>query len=200
MKAYKTENEDWGERMKTNENPGNTLVAPVRRQLLGAAAVLVGGLGLGARLRAEGEGEVSHTAEAIHQEIVFNASRKKVYDTLTVASQFQKVIDNSAAMKAMALAKKPAEISRELGGAFSVFGGHIVGRQLELVPGQRIVQAWRVVDWEPGIFSIARFELVEQAGSTKMVFDHTGFPGGQAAHLAEGWRVNYWQPLAKVLA
>jgi len=189
----------WGKRMKMNENPVNTLALPVRRQLLGAAAVLVGGLGLGARLRAEGESEVSHTSEAIHQEIIFNAGRKKVYEALTVASQFQKVIDNSAAMKAMALAKKPAEISQELGGAFSVFGGHIVGRQLELVLGQRIVQAWRVVDWEPGIFSIAHFELVEQAGSTKMVFDHTGFPGGQGAHLAEGWRVNYWQPLAKVL-
>jgi activator of HSP90 ATPase len=188
------------ERMKTNENPVNTLVSPVRRQLLGAGAVLLGGLGLGARLSAQGEGEVSRTSEAIHQEIIFNASRKKVYEALTVASQFQKVIDNSAAMKAMALAKKPAEISRELGGAFSVFGGHIVGRQLELVPGQRIVQAWRVVDWEPGIFSIAHFELVEQAGSTKMVFDHTGFPGCEGVHLAEGWRVNYWQPLAKVLA
>ena len=185
--------------MNTNENPGNTPASPVRRQLIGAAAVLVGGLGLGERSRAEGEGEVSHTAEAIHQEIVFNASRKRVYDVLTVAAQFQKVIDNSAAMKAMALAKKLAEISRELGGAFSVFGGHIVGRQLELVPGQRIVQAWRVVDWEPGIFSIAHFELVEHADSTKMVFDHTGFPGGQGAHLAEGWRVNYWEPLAKVL-
>ena len=185
--------------MKMKKNPGNTPVSPVRRQLLGAAAVLVGGLGLGPRSRAEVEGEVSHTAEAIHQEIVFDASRLKVYDALTVATQFQRVIDNSAAMNAMALVKKAAEISRELGGAFSVFGGHIVGRQLELVPGQRIVQAWRVVDWEPGIFSIAHFEFVEQAGSTKMVFDHTGFPRGQGAHLAEGWRVNYWEPLAKVL-
>src|SRR5260221_10205639 len=163
--------------MKTNENPGNTLVAPVRRQLLGAAAVLVGGLGLGARLRAEGEGEVSRTAEAIHQEIVFNASRKKVYDTLTVASQFQKVIDNSAAMKAMALAKRPAEISRELGGAFSVFGGHIVGRQLELVPGQRIVQAWRVGGSVPSSFSFDHFALVEQAGAPQICFYHSGFPG-----------------------
>jgi len=65
--------------MKTNENPGNTPASPVRRHLFGAAAVLVGGLGLGVRLRGEGEGEVSHTAEAIHQEIVFKASRKKVY-------------------------------------------------------------------------------------------------------------------------
>src|SRR6267154_5368401 len=98
--------------MKTNKNPGNTPESPARRRLLGTAAIFLGGLGLGARSRAEGEGEVSRTAEAIHQEIVFNASRNKVYDTLSVVSQFQKVIDNSAAMKAMALAKKPAEISR----------------------------------------------------------------------------------------
>jgi len=186
--------------MKTNENPGNTPASPVRRHLFGAAAVLVGGLGLGVRLRAEGEGEVSHTAEAIHQEIVFKASRKKVYGALTVAEQFQKVIDSSAAMQAAAISNKPAEISRELGGAFIIFGGHIVGRQLELVLGQRIVQAWRVVDWDLGVFSIAHFELVEQAQGTKLVFDHTGFPVGQAAHLAEGWRVNHWLPLAKVLA
>jgi len=174
--------------------------SPERRQLLVGAAVLFGGLTVNASAYAEGEGEVSHTAEAIHQETVFNASRKKVYDALTVTAQFQKVIDLSAATQAMAISKKPAEINREPGGAFSIFGGHIVGRQIELVPEQRIVQAWRVVTWDPGIFSIAHFELVEQGGVTKLVFDHIGFPVGQGPHLAEGWTLNYWQPLAKVLA
>src|SRR5438552_4371938 len=108
--------------MKTNENPENTLLSPLRRQLLGAAGILAGELVFGVRAQAEGEGDVSHTAEAIHQETVFNAGRKKVYDALTIAAQFQNVIDNSAGMKAMALAKKPAEISREVGGAFSIFG------------------------------------------------------------------------------
>ncbi len=37
----------------------------------------------------------------------------------------------------------PAEIDRKAGGAFSMFGGQIVGRNIELVPNQRIVQAWR---------------------------------------------------------
>jgi hypothetical protein len=40
---------------------------------------------------------------------------------------------------------------------------------------------------------------VESGGETKIKFDHTGFPKGQAEHLAEGWRGNYWEPLAKVL-
>jgi hypothetical protein len=36
---------------------------------------------------------------------------------------------------------RAAEIQSEVGGVFSVFAGHIVGRNLELVPNQRIVQA-----------------------------------------------------------
>ena len=84
---------------------------------------------------------------------------------------------------------KPAEISREVGGAFTLFGGYITGRHIELVPNERIVQAWRAGGWDPGIYSIARFELVEQGSGTKIVFDHTGFPKGEAeAWLRDGKR------------
>ena len=87
-----------------------------------------------------------------------------------------------------------------MGGTFSLFGGHIIGRHIELVPNKRIVQAWRVVDWDPGLYSIAKFELAEQGPGTKIVFDHTGFPKGKAEHLAAGWKANYWEPLVKFLA
>jgi uncharacterized protein YndB with AHSA1/START domain len=149
---------------------------------------------------AESEGEISHAAEAIHQENTFKASRKRIYEALTDTGQFDKVIEISGAKKSMALGTKPTRISGEVGGAFVIFGGHIVGRQIDLVPTQRIIQAWRVVDWEPGVYSIARFELKEQGDGTRIVFDHTGFPKGLGAHLAEGWRLHYWEPLEKFLA
>jgi len=82
---------------------------------------------------------------------------------------------------------------------FILFGGHIIGRQIELVPNERIVQAWRVVDWEPGVYSIAKFELREQGSGTKIVLDHMGFPKGLGEHLAAGWRSHYWEPLEKFL-
>jgi len=94
----------------------------------------------------------------------------------------------------------PAVISHEPGSAFSLFGDYIVGRQIELVPNQRIVQAWRVASWSPGVFSLARFELQDQGSATKLVFDHIGFPAGTAEHLAAGWHANYWEPLQKFLA
>lgn len=133
--------------------------------------------------------------DAIHQEVSLNASRHRVYDALTDARQFSGFMVYSTVPKA-----PPAQIAREVGGTFSIFGGHIVGRHLELVPDQRIVQAWRVVDWAPGIFSIARFELEGQGSRTMILFDHIGFPSGQAKHLAEGWHLNYWEPLRKYLA
>jgi activator of HSP90 ATPase len=100
----------------------------------------------------------------------------------------------------MHLPDKPAEISREAGGAFALYGGFITGRHIELVPDVRVVQAWRAGDWPPGVYSIASFELVKQGSGSKIVFDHTGFPKGKAESLALGWKTHYWEPLAKVLA
>ena len=79
------------------------------------------------------------------------------------------------------------------------FGGIILGRHVELVPNRRIVQAWREVNWDPGVYSVAKFELLEQGTGSKIVFDHTGFPRGNAEHLAAGWKTHYWEPLAKFL-
>lgn len=175
---------------------------PTRRQAIAGVALALGSLGLAS---AEAVGatteDISHTAESIHDETVFKATRKRVYDALTDAKQFQQVTQLSAAVKSgMAPGNVPAEIRNEAGGAFSLFGGYISGRNIELVPNERIVQAWRAGSWGPGIYSIARFELVEQGAETKIAFDHTGFPKGDAEHLAEGWRTNYWEPLAKFLA
>jgi activator of HSP90 ATPase len=170
-----------------------------RRDAIQGFTMAVGGLALGpARLWAQQE--ISHTAESIHLEPVFKASRQRVYDALTQTQQFDKVIGLSAAAKSgMAVGKAPTEISRLEGGTFTLFGGHIVGRQVELVPNERIVQAWRVIDWPRGVYSIVKFELVEQGPGTQIVFDHNGFPNGQAEHLVEGWKSNYWEPLRQYL-
>jgi activator of HSP90 ATPase len=176
--------------------------APTRRQLIVGVAFALGGLTLGStRAWARAEEGISHTAESIHLEHVFMASRKRVYEALTDAKQFDKVVMLSDAMKSgMAPGMKPVEISREAGGAFAAFGGYVTGRQLELVPNERIVQAWRAGSWAAGDYSIAKFQLVEEGSGTKIVFDHTGFPKGEAEHLVEGWKTNYWAPLEKFLA
>jgi len=121
----------------------------------------------------------------IHQEVDFPVGPQRVYEALLDSKQFS------------AFSGRPAEIVRTVGGAFSLFGGHIVGRNVELVPNQRIVQVWRVVDWPEGEYSIVKFELKVQGASTHLVFDHTGFPEGLRDHLAAGWESNYWALLKK---
>ena len=175
--------------------------APTRRDVIAGVWIGFGSLALrSTSALALATEEISRSAESIHQEVTLKASRERVYAALTNPKQFQKMTLLSGAVKAgMVRATKPAEISGEPGGAFALFGGHITGRSIELLPNELIVQAWRVADWGRGIYSIARFELLENGPGTKLVFDHTGFPKGQAEHLAAGWKGNYWEPLDKFL-
>jgi len=187
--------------MNDRTNLQATADGPTRRQAIVGIAIAFSGLALGpTKGWAEAEDGISRTAEAIHQEPVFKASRKRVYEALTNAKQFDKIIQLSGVMQSMSLADKPAEISSEVGGAFALFGGYIMGRHIELVPNERIVQAWRAGRWAPGVYSIAKFELVEQGSGSKIVFDHTGFPKGDAESLASGWKAHYWEPMEKLLA
>jgi len=192
--------------MSERTNRGAQAEGPTRRQAIACVAAAIGGLAVGsteswARAWAKAEGGVSRTAEAIHQEIVFQASRKRVYAALTEAAQFERVVQLSDAMKTrMRPGAPPAQISAEVGGTFSTFGGIIVGRQIELVPDERIVQAWRPAHWKPGVYSIVKFELAESGSGTLLVLDHRGFPDGDGQGLLDGWNKNYWEPLRKYLA
>lgn len=166
--------------------------------LAAASSITLARLASASTLRFGGGGEaggpeLSKTAEAIHEEIPLNASRQQVFDALTDEARFSKLTTFS--MLPMAA---PAKIARAAGGAFTLFDGHVVGRHIELVPGSRVVQAWRSAAWPAGIYSIAHFELTGTGNATTIVFDHTGFPAGQGEHLVEGWETNYWTPLRKL--
>jgi uncharacterized protein YndB with AHSA1/START domain len=127
-------------------------------------------------------------SQSIHHEVVFKASPERIYQALTDAKQFSEMTGGA-----------PTEISSDAGGQFSCFGGMIEGRNVELIPGQRLVQAWRVKNWEPGVYSVVKFELKNEGSGTRLIFDHKGFPEDQRAHLDIGWKTNYWEPLRKFL-
>src|SRR5258707_15292534 len=126
---------------------------------------------------------------AIHKEIDFKAGPQCVYDALLDASKFSAFTGGA-----------PAEIQREAGGAFSCFGGMVTGRNLELVPDRRIVQAWRIKIWPEGEYSIVAFELQAHGSGTHLTMEHKGFPDAMRAHLNGempdgGWNRQYWEPL-----
>lgn len=124
----------------------------------------------------------------IHHEVTFTAGPERIFAVLMDSDEHAAFTANGA-----------AEISREPGGAFSAHGGQIQGRNIEIIPDRRIVQAWRVSNWPEGIYSLVRFELTPDGKGTKLVLDHWGFPDGTRDHLDSGWEARYWEPLRKYL-
>jgi len=125
---------------------------------------------------------------SLHQEIALNAAPERIFNVLLDSKQF-------AAITGM-----PATIDPSPGGAFNTFGGLIEGRNVELLPNRRIVQAWRPTHWDPGVYSMVHFELKPASSGTALVLDHTGFPEGEFDHLDPGWYLRYWDPLKKYLS
>jgi len=161
-----------------------------RRQMLTHATIALGALAAGSRVFAETAQQAPEiaahkTRTSLHQEIDIKAAPQRLYETLLSSKQFT------------AVTGLPAEIDPTAGGVFSMFGGQIVGRNVELVPGQRIVQAWRPTHWDPGVYSMVKFDLKPRGAETTIVLDHTGFPEGDFESLTSGWQEHYWEPLKK---
>jgi activator of HSP90 ATPase len=120
---------------------------------------------------------------SIHHVVTLAAPPKEVFAELLDADRFA------------AFSGAPAEIDPVEGGSFSLFGGQILGRTIELVEGERVVQAWRVASWEDGVYSLIRFELRASGAGTELSFDHTGFPTEAHDDLDAGWHAMYWEPM-----
>ena len=161
---------------------------PTRRTVIGAA-VAFGGLALASVSRGADDKQAppNATRTAIHQDVEFKASMGRIYDILLDGQQFA------------AVTGQPAEIDPKVGGAFRMFGGLIEGRNLELVPGRRIVQAWRPTHWDQGVYSRVTFRMQSHGVVTTVVLDQTGFPEGEYDSLSSGWEEHYWHPLANYL-
>jgi uncharacterized protein YndB with AHSA1/START domain len=128
------------------------------------------------------------TRTSLRQQIELAGAPQRIFDALLDSKQFA------------AFTGRPAEIDRNVGGAFKTFGGLIEGRNVEIVPAHRIVQAWRPTSWESGVYSLVRFELKPRGRETTLILDHKGFPEGDYGHLYAGWLAHYWEPLKKWLA
>jgi activator of HSP90 ATPase len=126
-----------------------------RRQM----SLIAGGLGV-----APARAQTNRPGTSIHQEVDFKAMPARIYEVLLDAKQFS------------AFTKDTAEIQPQPGEAFKLFGGRIEGRNVELIPNQRIVQAWRPASWPAGVYSIVRFELVARGSGTESFSITPGLP------------------------
>ena len=126
--------------------------------------------------------------KTIKQRVKFNAPPATVYDLLADSK------------KHSAVTGRKATISRKIGGAFSVSGDDVSGVNVDLVPGRRIVQAWRHRRFPEGIFSMAAVTLTPtRDGGTELVLTHRGVPKDLIPETELAWRERYWSRIKAYL-
>jgi len=127
--------------------------------------------------------------KTIKQAISFNTTPIKVYEMLTNAEKYSQ------------FAKTKVEINPEINGTFSVFDGYCHGYTIELIEGEKIVQAWHFAEdgWPEDHFSICTFYFELENNKTKLYFEQSGIPEHKAKSLFDGWEKYYWKPMKEYI-
>jgi activator of HSP90 ATPase len=122
--------------------------------------------------------------KTIKQRARFKLDPDQIYQLLTDSKRHTK------------LTGQKAVISSKVGGPFSTHGGRVSGIVVDLVPGRRVVQAWRSKDFPVGAFSMAAFELSPtDDGGTQLVLTHRGVPKHLIPNVEADWRTTYWDKI-----
>jgi activator of HSP90 ATPase len=88
-----------------------------------------------------------------------------------------------------------AECSELPGASFTAWDGYISGQNLELVPHEKIVQAWRTEEFdESDEDSLLTLTLRAVEEGTALTLIHTEIPEGQTQY-AQGWVDHYFLPM-----
>jgi activator of HSP90 ATPase len=95
----------------------------------------------------------------------------------------------------------PATTGRRVGARFTAFGGALSGRNLMIVPGKMIVQAWRSTQFkasDPDSILVLTFN--KAAGGARIDLVHVNVPGHDHQGVTRGWPKYYWGPWRMHLA
>lgn len=117
------------------------------------------------------------------------ASAREIYDAWLDSLAHSKMTGGEATM------------SGETGAEVSAWDGYITGRNVELVPGERIVQSWRTTQFtdEHGD-SLITVTLEELENGTLLTLLHSNVPDAQTSYERGGWQTHYFEPMAAYFA
>ena len=87
----------------------------------------------------------------------------------------------------------PAEMSTKPGSEFSLLGGDIVGKNLEIEPNRKIVQQWYFGDKSEA--SIVTIILHPHKAGTSAELRHTNIPDEVYEEFVEGWDETFFGSL-----
>jgi activator of HSP90 ATPase len=119
----------------------------------------------------------------IVQSVTFKASPEDLFEMFTDSKK------HTAATGAKASA------SAKAGAKWVAFDGMISGRNLVVVPGRMIVQAWRASHWKDSdLDSILIMNFSQAPGGGKIELVHVGVPQHDYQGVSKGWPQYYWEP------
>lgn len=91
-----------------------------------------------------------------------------------------------------------ATCDRRVGGKFTAWDGYIVGKNVTLENGRRIVQEWKTSEWPEGYPpSLLEFTFKPKGEGTEIHMIQSNVPAIQAENYKKGWAEYYWTPLKK---
>jgi uncharacterized protein YndB with AHSA1/START domain len=94
-----------------------------------------------------------------------------------------------------------ASMSDETDAEVSAWDGYISGRNLHLVPGERIVQSWRTTNFSDGHEdSVITVSLEETEEGTLLTLVHSNVPDEQTSYEQGGWETHYFEPMKAYFA
>jgi uncharacterized protein YndB with AHSA1/START domain len=126
--------------------------------------------------------------KTIKQRVKFKAAPDMIYELLADSRKHATVTGRKAA------------ISTKIGGPFSIGDDDVTGINVDLVPAQRIVQAWRHRRFPEGIFSMAAVTLTPTPdGGTALVLTHRGVPKDLIPETEDAWRDEVWSKIKAYL-
>lgn len=91
----------------------------------------------------------------------------------------------------------PAVMEDKEGFEFSIWGGDISGKNLEVITNKKLVQEWKEDDWDN--FSKVSFTLSKEGDKTKLDLLHEDIPDSEAKDIEDGWKTYYLGPLKELL-
>lgn len=129
--------------------------------------------------------------------------KPKSLDSFTITEKFmcrpvdlfESLIDVN---RVRAYAGGDAQVSRDKGGAFYLFGGSVQGQNIEVDYPKKIVQKWRFSSWPEGLFSTVTIVLEEKDGKTICKLTQAGVPSDDKERTERGWSENFWKRIKGV--
>jgi activator of HSP90 ATPase len=120
---------------------------------------------------------------------------KKVYK---IAAPAKKVWDALVSQKIIEVwGGGPAKMDDKVGTEFSLWGGDIHGKNIEVVRERKLVQEWFGGDWPKP--SIVTFTIKPEKDKTVLELEHTGVPDGEVDDIDAGWDDYYVGPMKDLL-